>query len=267
MFCFNFSLAGLLLIPHGLWDTGAAFYAFSMLLQFCLVLLLLGSGMFFSVKAGKLTDAGALTGGLLGLAIFLGAGFTGLAMLGTFFIAGSAATSWKINYKISQGLAEENKGRRTAYQALANAGVAGLLGLLSGWLPAHAELFRVMLAASFASATSDTLSSELGNIYGRRYYNILTLKPDERGLNGVVSIEGTLWGLAGSGLIGMLYGLGFGWNGAVVCVVLAGIIGNLADSVLGATLERRHYLTNDAVNFLNTFIAALAALAIYCIAD
>lgn len=234
-----------------------------MLMQFCVVLLLLGGGMFWSVKAGKLTQAGALTGGLLGLAIFLGAGFTGLALLAAFFLAGTAATAWKINYKISLGLAEENKGRRTAQQAFANAGVAGLLGLL-GWLfPAQSGLFQVMLAASFASAISDTLSSELGNIYGRKYYNILTLQPDERGLNGVVSLEGTLLGVAGSCLIGLLYGLGLGWNGSLVCIILAGTIGNLADSVLGATLERRRWVNNDAVNLLNTSIAALAALGMY----
>jgi uncharacterized protein (TIGR00297 family) len=234
-----------------------------MLLQYCVVLLVLGGGMLLSVKAGKLTDAGALAGGVIGLAVFMGAGLTGLAMLGTFFIAGSVATSWKINYKISQGLAETNKGRRKASQALANGGVAGLAGLLGWCFPAQSELFQVLLAASFAAATSDTLSSELGNVYGRRYYNILTLRSDERGLNGVVSKEGTLWGLAGGCLIGMLYGLGFGWNGHVVCVVVAGTIGNLADSVLGATLERRAYLNNDAVNFLNTLVAALAALALY----
>jgi uncharacterized protein (TIGR00297 family) len=235
-------------------------------MQLCVVLLLLGSGMYWSVKAGKLTPAGALTGGLLGLAIFLGAGFTGLAMLGTFFIAGSVATSWKFHYKVSLGVAEENKGRRTAQQAFANAGVAGLLGLLSWLFPARADLFQVMLAACFASAISDTLSSELGNIYGRKYYNILTLQPDARGLNGGVSVEGTLLGVAGSCLIGLLYGLGLGWNGSIGCIILAGTIGNISDSVLGATLERRCYVNNDAVNWLNTFIAALAALVLYLVA-
>lgn len=226
--------------------------------------MLLGSGMFWSVKAAKLTRAGALTGGLLGLAIFLGAGFTGLAMLGTFFLAGTAATSWKINHKIRLGLAQEHKGRRTAGQAFANAGVAGLLGLLSWLFPARAGLFQVMLAASFASAISDTLSSELGNIYGRKYYNILTGQPDERGLNGVVSLEGSLLGLAGSCLIGLLYGLGLGWNGSIIlCLIVAGTIGNLSDSVLGATLERSGSVNNDTVNLLNTCIAALAALILY----
>lgn len=219
--------------------------------------------MYLSVRAGKLTETGALTGGGLGLAIFLGAGFTGLTMLGVFFIIGSYATAWQQKYKASLGLAEENKGRRTAGQALANAGMAGLLGLLSWLFRAQADPMQIMLAAAFASATADTISSELGNVYGKRFYNIITLKPDTRGLNGVVSLEGTLLGLAGSTLIGIIYSLGFGLNGHILFIIIAGTIGNLADSVLGATLERRKYLSNNAVNFLNTAFAALVAGLLY----
>jgi uncharacterized membrane protein len=46
-------------------------------------------------------------------------------------------------------------------------------------------------------------------------------------------------------------------------IVFAGVMGNLADSVLGAALERRHYIGNDTVNFLNTLFAALVAGIFY----
>jgi uncharacterized membrane protein len=39
----------------------------------------------------------------------------------------------------------------------------------------------------------------------------------------------------------------------------AALIGMLADSFLGAWLERRHLLNNDAVNFLSTLLAAASA--------
>jgi uncharacterized protein (TIGR00297 family) len=217
-------------------------------------------GMFISVKAKKLNVTGALTGGALGIAIFLGAGLPGLVMLGTFFIVGSVATSWKLTDKIAAGLAESNKGRRTASQVLANAGVAGLVGLLAWLYPTQADLFQLMLAASFASATADTCASELGNVYGRHFYNILTWRSDTKGLDGVVSLEGTLLGFLGSCLIGGIYALGWGWGWSVIWILLAGTIGNLVDSILGGSLERSGYLTNDAVNFLNTFVAALVAL-------
>ncbi len=229
------------------------------LLHLGLVVGLLGLGMLYSVRAGKLTQAAAWTGGGLGLLIFLGGGFTGLALLALFFGLGTAASGWRVAEKRCLGLAEENRGRRTAGQVFANAGVAGLLGLLAWQWPPAAPLARLMLAGSFAAATADTLASELGNVYGRRYYNILTLRPDTRGLNGVVSLEGTALGLAGTAALAAAYCLGAGWGTAFGWLLVAGTAGNLADSVLGATLERRGCLGNNAVNFLNTLTGALVA--------
>lgn len=224
-----------------------------------LVLLLLGSGMFYSVRAGKLTTVAAGTGGALGLLIYLGSGFTGLALLALFFALGTAASSWHVADKRRLGLAEENKGRRTAGQVVANAGVASLMGLMAWQYPPAAPLAQLMLAGSFAAATADTLSSELGNVYGRRYYNILTLRPDTRGLNGVVSLEGSLLGLTGTAVLAAAYCLGFGWGAAFGWLLVAGTAGNLMDSMLGATLERSGVLGNNAVNFINTLTGALVA--------
>lgn len=232
-------------------------------LHFALVLLLLGLGMGYSAWAGKLTILAVWTGGALGVSIYLGAGFLGLGLLALFFGLGTAASAWRVADKRRLGLAEANKGRRTASQVLANAGVAGLLGLVAWQWPAHAPLCRLMLAGSFAAATADTLASELGNVYGRRYVNILTFRPDERGLDGVISLEGTLLGLAGTALIASSYCLVYGWQPAFWVLLLAGTVGNLSDSVLGATVERRGWLSNDAVNFLNTLIGALVAAGLH----
>lgn len=216
-------------------------------------------GMFYSIRSGKLTIAAACAGGVIGLMIFLGGGFTGLAMIATFFMLGTAATSWKLNIKQQLGLAEANKGKRTAGQVIANAGSAALVGLLAWAYPQKAGVFDVMMAAGFASATADTLSSELGNIYGRRFYNIFTFKNDARGFDGVISLEGTVIGIAGSVIIALIYSAGFEWSVHFLWIVVAGTIGNLSDSFLGATLERSNYLDNNAVNFLNTFIASVTA--------
>lgn len=228
--------------------------------QLGVVLLLLSLGMAYSVRAGKLTTAAAATGGALGLLIYLGGGFTSLALLALFFALGTAASGWRVADKRRLGLAEENKGRRTAGQVVANAGVAAGLGLLAWQMPGRVPLATLMLAGSFAAATADTLSSELGNVYGRRYYNILTLRPDARGLNGVVSLEGTLLGLAGAAVLAAVYCLSMGSSWAAFgALLVAGTAGNLLDSVLGATLERRGVLGNNAVNFLNTLAGALVA--------
>lgn len=221
--------------------------------------LLLAVGMGYSLRARKLTGAAAGVGGLVGLAIFAGVGWPGLGLLCLFFGLGTGASAWRVADKRRLALAEANRGRRTTGQVLANAGVAAVLGLIAWRYPAAAPRAALLLAGSLAAATADTLASELGNVYGRRYYNILTGRPDTRGENGVVSLEGTLLGLAGSVVVAGFYCLCFGWGAAFGWLLLAGTVGNLLDSVLGATLERRQVIGNNTVNFLNTLAGALVA--------
>ena len=231
--------------------------------KYILVILFLLGAASVTIVLRKLTVAGALTGALVGLFIFSGAGYPGLLMIASFFILGTAATSWKLKWKEQSGLAEKNKGRRTAGQVIANSGVAGMLGLLAFLFPEKSELFMLMMAGAFASATADTLSSELGVVYGKNTYNVLSFKPDIRGSNGVISIQGTLIGMAGSMIIAIIYAAAFGWNRWLLIIVAAGTIGNLSDSVLGATLERKQILSNNIVNFINTLVAAITILVFF----
>lgn len=228
----------------------------------------------------KLTPAAALTGIVIGEAIYIGDGSRGLALLALFFLLGTAATSWKKNEKLAlKGNAAHQPTRNTG-QVIANGGVAAILGILAFLYPLHRDLYSLMLAASLSSATGDTLSSELGTLYGRNHINILTGKPEERGADGVISLEGLLIGLIGSAIIAITWlafkspegtaaiqttiGSRISHNpaGAAAIITLAGLLGNLADSLLGATLERKGWLSNDVVNFCNTGIAALCAGAL-----
>ncbi len=206
------------------------------------------------VRLKKLTLAGGLLGGMLAVAVYAGAGFRGVLLLGIFFILATGATSFKKDRKLQQ------ESRRTAGQVAANGGIAGLCGLLAFLLPQQALLFQLAMAAALSSATADTLSSELGTVWGKRFYNIKTAKPDARGLDGVISVEGTACGFAGSAIIALVQAGGVGNGKFFWVIVFAGTAGNLFDSYLGATLERQHRLSNNAVNFLNTLFAAAVAL-------
>ena len=142
--------------------------------DYLLLFFILSCTMFITVSIKKLTLWAAFAGGVIGVLVFLGAAFTGVAMMAVFFILGTAATSFQAKNKISSGIAEENNGRRDTGQVLANAGVAGILGIYICLLPEQTHTFRLMMAASFSAAAADTLSSEIGNVYGSRYYNIIT---------------------------------------------------------------------------------------------
>jgi uncharacterized protein (TIGR00297 family) len=228
-----------------------------------IVLLFICAMVAASIIFRKLTVAGALTGGCLAALLYKGMGITGIVMLGAFFVAGSAVTALGRSKKERLGIAEKNKGQRTAWQVLANGGVAGLAGLLAWLQPEQAVLWQLAAAASLASASADTLSSELGSVYGSSFYNILTFKKDTCGLDGVISLEGTLWGIAGSVLIAAIYTAAYGYSVLAWWIVLAGFAGNMADSLLGASLERKGWLKNDQVNLLNTLIAAVVGLCGY----
>jgi len=226
------------------------------------VYIILIAAAIWSYATGKLTLAGSLTGAFIGYILFKGGGLPSFVMLTFFFTAGSAATKWQRGKKALMNAEDNHKGRRTAKQVLANGGVAALLAVLAGLLPEYSSLAKLMIAGSFAAATADTLSSELGTVYGRRFYNIITLKKDTRGLDGVVSLEGTLIGTLGAAAIAAIYSIGFGWNERFLIIIIGGFTGNVVDSVLGAWLERKGLIGNNVVNFLNTLTGAIICIAL-----
>lgn len=224
------------------------------------VLLFLVVAIAGSVLSGKIDLAGGLVGGGIAYVLYAALGWFGIFLIGGFFGLGTAASVWKLRQKSRWGVAEARNARRGWRNVIGNAGAAAAIALIVlGW-PEHTSVGGLLIAACFAAALSDTWSSEFGNVYGSRFYQVLSGKPGERGRDGVVSGEGSLAGLAGSVLIAILYGWFHGWGSAVAIIAFAGLMGNLTDSVLGATLERSGRLNNHSVNFLATLSAALLAL-------
>lgn len=213
---------------------------------------------------GKLTPWGSLTGIIIAMLVFYSVGLAGVLGMVSFFILGTAATSWRSTYKEKTGISKIGEGMRNMGQVLANGGAAGLISIMA-LLAGSTCFWAALVAATFASATADTLSSELGTLYGKRFYNILSFKKDQRGLDGVISLEGTLIGIGGSCIVALIHCFSCGWDISFILIVIAGTIGNLADSVLGASLERSRLIGNNAVNFLNTAIAAISYYLLFLV--
>jgi len=217
------------------------------------VVVFLLASAYLSVYSKKLKGTAAVTGFICGLLIYLGAGYTGLLMLALFFLSGTVATAWGRRKKESLEKTGDSTQRKYS-QVLANGGAATLMALLAIIFPLQRDVFLLMLAASLASATADTLSSELGMVYGKTFYNCISWKREERGLDGAISLEGTLIGTAGAVLIAALFTLGRGMDIRFLIIIIAGAAGNFFDSLFGASLERRKLLNNDWVNFSKYFI-------------
>ncbi|WEK37012.1 MAG: DUF92 domain-containing protein [Candidatus Pseudobacter hemicellulosilyticus] len=218
-----------------------------------------------TVLLKKLTVSAACGAWLLGIVVAMGANLTGLALLGTFFLLGTLATAYRKKEKAAiQGQAYTET--RNLKQVLANGGVAGLAAFASLADYERAGLYQLILAGSLASATADTLSSELGMLFGRKFYNVLNFRKEPNGLDGAISLEGSLAGFFGTLLIAAVYAVFEGPGLPLLWIILAGNIGNYIDSLLGASLQRKKLLNNDVVNLFNTLAAALVIWVLVSIA-
>ena len=89
--------------------------------------LLLPVAAVLSVRAKSISVGGALTGMAIVVGLYLGGSWLGAALLAIFFVAGSFATKWKQEAKISMGVAQESEGQRGWVNAASNVAVAAFL--------------------------------------------------------------------------------------------------------------------------------------------
>jgi uncharacterized protein (TIGR00297 family) len=208
------------------------------------------------------TRSGAGCGFLLGVAVYLGFGYKSFLLMLAFFVLGSVATRVGYAKKAARGVAERRGGARSWREALANS-LAGAFFALLVITTHHEAAFLLALMAAFAEAAGDTISSEIGQWISPRAYLITTFKPVAAGEDGGVSIGGTAAGLAASALVVTLgFALGLCGKGSAMIALGAAFAGNLLDSLLGASIERRGLITNGIVNFAGTSFAGGVTLAL-----
>ena len=198
---------------------------------------------------------------------------TGLIPILTVLVLTSLATRYGSRRKERLGTAEKHMGRGAA-QVAANLGLAALLfepSFRSMIIDAHwlsrsgmaSAAILVLGLAALAEAAADTVSSEIGQVLGGQPRMITSLRKVDAGTDGAISLAGTLAGAIAAGLVASagMWAL-HGDRSMLMASWAGGVFGLVFDSWLGATLERRGWLNNDAVNFLSTISAAAFALGL-----
>jgi len=196
------------------------------------------------------------------LAIAFGMG-AGLLLL----VVASVVTAASLLESSRGGSACKVSEPRSWRNAVANAGIATAFAALSLTAPIQLKaLFAVASVASLAASLSDSLSHEVGILFGGKPRLITTWKRVEAGENGAVSLMGTAVGIASAfalAYLGILVDI-IGVRGALVAAIAA-CAGNLIDSILGATVERRGWLGNDGVNFSAVLSSGILVLMVFLV--
>ena len=191
-----------------------------------------------ALRASAVGRGGAVSGLLVGVALTFGLGWAGFFMLMALVLIGTL-------------LSERGKRQRDGWQVLCNGGVAAVCALMGSGAAA---------AGALAASLSDTASSEVGRRFGTGTRRLLFGPRVEAGEDGGMTWSGTIAGLVFAWpvpLLGWAFG-GLPSFATVSAVAAAGMTGNLLDSLLGASIQRRlGPRGNDLVNLVATVAAAL----------
>lgn len=211
---------------------------------------------------GAVTRSGVAAGMMIGIAVYLGAGWEGWTLL--FATLACAVITSRIGWQRKQtlGIAEEREGRRGAGNALANCLLAAVAAIVAITSPYQALAWLAFVTALTAGA-ADTVASEIGKAWGRRTLLVVGFRPVPPGTSGAVSVEGTLANIvAAIGLAALGATLGLIPAAMIPMVVVSALAGAFVESALGATLEKPGILNNDLLNFINTAVAVAVVLLI-----
>jgi uncharacterized protein (TIGR00297 family) len=236
-----------------------------------------------ALRLKALTLDGAVAAFVVGTIVFGAGGLPAALVLLAFFVPSSLLTRVGRARK-RRALADADHTARTAWQVLANGGIAACcaLGALYWRAP-----FEAAFAGAIAAASADTWATEIGTLSSRAPVSIATFRPVQPGISGGVSTLGIAASVAGALCIAIV-----AWIFRVAslpAVVAGGVAGSLLDSLAGATLQSRRWcpacgaeceatvhrcgtrtqqrggiawFQNDAVNFMATLCGALVAAAI-----
>jgi uncharacterized protein (TIGR00297 family) len=245
---------------------------------------LAGLVILLALRYGWLTIPAAIGAFILGSLVFGFCGIKWSVPLLVFFFSSVLMTRYGRDAKRKFKDITDIEPKRRLHQVVANGGVAGIMILLSVFSPN--DQWYIIYGAVIASMTSDTWSTEIGMLSPGTPRHIHNGRKVTHGTSGGLTLAGVAAGIGGSVciLLSMTPWLGFQVR-PIIIICFTGLLSNLFDSLLGATLQVRfrcsrcdtltertshcaapaiydsgiHILTNDGVNFGASVFSALTA--------
>ncbi|XP_066490082.1 transmembrane protein 19 [Tiliqua scincoides] len=258
----------------------------------------------------KSLDHGGAIGGLVVGFILTVANFSFCIALLMFFITSSKLTKWKKEVKKQIDSEYKDGGQRTWVQVFCNGGVPTELALLyliengPGEIPIDfskqytASWMCLSLLGAIACCAGDTWASEIGSVMSHEPRLITNWKKVPVGTNGGVTFVGIIASLLGGTFVGVAYFISQlvfvndldisapQWP-IIVFGGMAGLLGSIIDSYLGATMQYSGFdtkigmvvnhhtgdakhisgkpiLDNNAVNLFSAVVIALLLPGIAC---
>jgi uncharacterized protein (TIGR00297 family) len=212
--------------------------------QLILGIVIAGAIALSAVRMRLLQPSGGVATLVLGSIVFGLGGIPWSLPLVTFFLLSSLLS--RVGAKRYKGYRErvevlfEKGSTRDAGQVIANGGVAGLLVLFYQFHP-HPSLFVAYLG-SLAAAAADTWGTEIGVLNRGVVVSPWRLRAVPAGTGGGISLVGSLGAVTGALSVALsgIWWVPGGLPASLGIVVAAGILGMLADSLIGDILQA-HY--------------------------
>jgi uncharacterized protein (TIGR00297 family) len=257
----------------------------------------------------SLSVSGAAAAVVVGTVLYALGGLAWYGTLMVFFLTSTLLTKWKHKRKAAVESGYAKSGRRDAGQVAANGGLGTLLCIGNTLWPD--PLWWAAYLGIMAAVNADTWATEIGGLSRSEPRSIVSGRRVPAGTSGGITVMGLGASLCGGLVIGAAGWLFAGWGepravtGAAIASIsitavmgfagmlllgaLAGMVGSLSDSWLGAVWQvmyrcpvcgkeiekKRHcsdtqavrirgasFMTNDTVNVLSSIIGGAASIGL-----
>jgi len=215
-------------------------------------------------KLHCLTKDGAVASLSVGVILAVFGSLSAFVLMTLFTVASFFATMKDIDRKIEMGLQEGQFGERRWKNVAAVAFPPCLITVVHFFVGFDDVTYAVAFISSVAVAGADTIASEIG-VKDPRAYMITTMKPVEPGVNGGISVTGTVTSTIAALAIAFI-----GWitmtDGISIMLLIPfamGVFGNFLDSVFGAMLENKGLISKYTNNWSTELISGILGGAIY----